>query len=331
MYKISDVTHPSTPLCASLNLHAKRKPSDLNTIAYRSKRTVIETTNAQRYSSDTYDELLRDDDKSNESPSWNGRVRSENSWPKLRDNFEQQSFHQSYRHIPIFHDFPSTFESHSQSPSPMLDSRATRSKVIRQSAMTTSPSPQQQQQHQQRQPQQSKDSGHIYYDFDLATIENGVRKHVDEEDRHYESSDSISVNETVHQFNSKHWRPKTGLIDTVYKYTNTSKNSKGYLPPSGILHKSNSKILIGSGIEESRANLIVTNDDSPEQHARKRAIVDPKKTTCMLYLQADHLFFEKYGTEETCIEVMTRHVQRVNSIYRNTGTYKFVYFIVCNI
>ncbi|XP_076258689.1 disintegrin and metalloproteinase domain-containing protein 10-like [Rhynchophorus ferrugineus] len=50
----------------------------------------------------------------------------------------------------------------------------------------------------------------------------------------------------------------------------------------------------------------------------KRASTDPKKTTCMLYLQADHQFFQKYGTEEACIEVMTRHVQRVNSIYRNT-------------
>lgn len=43
-----------------------------------------------------------------------------------------------------------------------------------------------------------------------------------------------------------------------------------------------------------------------------------KKTTCMLYLQADHLFYEKMGrSEEACIEVMTRHVQSVNSIYRS--------------
>lgn len=58
------------------------------------------------------------------------------------------------------------------------------------------------------------------------------------------------------------------------------------------------------------------------RNANKRLgniIVDPKKTTCMLYLQADHQFFSKYGTEEACIEVMTRHVQRVNVIYRNTG------------
>lgn len=50
----------------------------------------------------------------------------------------------------------------------------------------------------------------------------------------------------------------------------------------------------------------------------KRA-VDPRKTTCMLYLQADHQFFARYRSEEACIEVMTRHVQRVNAIYRNTG------------
>lgn len=54
------------------------------------------------------------------------------------------------------------------------------------------------------------------------------------------------------------------------------------------------------------------------RNVNKRAIVDPKKTTCMLYLQADHQFFQKYGTEEACIEVMTRHVQRVNAIYRST-------------
>jgi disintegrin and metalloproteinase domain-containing protein 10 len=55
------------------------------------------------------------------------------------------------------------------------------------------------------------------------------------------------------------------------------------------------------------------------RHVHKRATIDPKKTTCMLYLQADHLFYQKYGTEEACIEVMTRHVQRVNSIYKATG------------
>ncbi|KAK7069874.1 hypothetical protein SK128_009120 [Halocaridina rubra] len=51
---------------------------------------------------------------------------------------------------------------------------------------------------------------------------------------------------------------------------------------------------------------------------KKRSSVDPQKTTCMLYLQADHLFFEKIGSEEACIDTITRHVQRVNNIYKVT-------------
>lgn len=62
-----------------------------------------------------------------------------------------------------------------------------------------------------------------------------------------------------------------------------------------------------------------SNKDRIARHLHKRATVDPRKTTCMLYLQADHQFFARYGTEEACIEVMTRHVQRVNSIYKHTG------------
>ncbi|XP_022238528.1 disintegrin and metalloproteinase domain-containing protein 10-like [Limulus polyphemus] len=46
--------------------------------------------------------------------------------------------------------------------------------------------------------------------------------------------------------------------------------------------------------------------------------LDFKKSTCMLYLQADHLFYQKMGGEEACIEAMTRHVQRVNGIFRTT-------------
>ena len=60
-------------------------------------------------------------------------------------------------------------------------------------------------------------------------------------------------------------------------------------------------------------------------HKHKRAsgeYFDKRKTTCMLYLQADHLFYEKMGrSEEACIEVMTRHVQGVNSIYRAVGQF----------
>ncbi|XP_011303920.1 disintegrin and metalloproteinase domain-containing protein 10 isoform X2 [Fopius arisanus] len=65
-------------------------------------------------------------------------------------------------------------------------------------------------------------------------------------------------------------------------------------------------------------NVSLNQTDRLIRVLRNRKSVDPKKTTCMLYLQADHTFFDHYKSEEACIEVMTRHVQRVNSIYRYT-------------
>lgn len=52
-----------------------------------------------------------------------------------------------------------------------------------------------------------------------------------------------------------------------------------------------------------------------------------RKSTCMLYLQADHTFFEKMGSEEASIEAITRHVQRANSIYKNTGAWNQSVFL----
>ncbi|KAJ6640388.1 Disintegrin and metalloproteinase domain-containing protein 10, partial [Pseudolycoriella hygida] len=43
-----------------------------------------------------------------------------------------------------------------------------------------------------------------------------------------------------------------------------------------------------------------------------------RKTTCMLYLQADHTFSQKMGSDEASIEAITRHVQRANFIYKHT-------------
>lgn len=64
---------------------------------------------------------------------------------------------------------------------------------------------------------------------------------------------------------------------------------------------------------------LVNNSKNKRTLSSTSTSVDPNKTTCMLYLQADHQFYQKYQSEEACIEVMTRHVQRVNSIYKTTG------------
>ncbi|XP_035212925.1 disintegrin and metalloproteinase domain-containing protein 10-like [Stegodyphus dumicola] len=55
-----------------------------------------------------------------------------------------------------------------------------------------------------------------------------------------------------------------------------------------------------------------------EDRGQRHVAVDRRKSTCLLYLQADHLFYQRMGSEEACIDAMTRHVQRVNSIYRTT-------------
>lgn len=68
-------------------------------------------------------------------------------------------------------------------------------------------------------------------------------------------------------------------------------------------------------------NLNVRNDLSETFNMRPSSHVSDRKSTCMLYLQADHTFAQKLGSDEASIEAITRHVQRANIIYKNTGEY----------
>ena len=62
------------------------------------------------------------------------------------------------------------------------------------------------------------------------------------------------------------------------------------------------------------------NRRNHSHHRQKRAMIDPARITCSLYLQADHLFFKKFhSNEETVIEQLTQHVQGVNEIYKAIG------------
>jgi disintegrin and metalloproteinase domain-containing protein 10 len=102
----------------------------------------------------------------------------------------------------------------------------------------------------------------------------------------------------------------TQNADTIYRRTTTRRLRRH------DTYYHNQNVLVNISLPSAA----VPDEVFSVRHVHKRATVDPKKTTCMLYLQADHLFYQKYGTEEACIEVLTRHVQRVNSIYRATGT-----------
>lgn len=78
---------------------------------------------------------------------------------------------------------------------------------------------------------------------------------------------------------------------------------------------------INNGNSNNNFNLNVRNELN--ENAASMAAMD-RKSTCMLYLQADHTFFEKMGSDEASIEAITRHVQRANAIYKNTGESKFI-------
>lgn len=52
---------------------------------------------------------------------------------------------------------------------------------------------------------------------------------------------------------------------------------------------------------------------------RKRA-VDPAKTVCSLYIQADHTFYQKYSSNvDTVVSQLSAYVQAINSIFNPIG------------
>ncbi|XP_063704128.1 uncharacterized protein LOC134833659 [Culicoides brevitarsis] len=116
----------------------------------------------------------------------------------------------------------------------------------------------------------------------------------------------------------------------IYSH-NTVKNSTSR--PS---HKTHVEIITKNGATK-KPNIIVNNYDPDititgnnqidkfdfnDRNEIKEKIAsmstEERKSTCMLYLQADHTFFEKMGSDEASIEAITRHVQRANTIYKNT-------------
>ncbi|KAK6617564.1 hypothetical protein RUM44_005152 [Polyplax serrata] len=127
------------------------------------------------------------------------------------------------------------------------------------------------------------------------------------------NSESTRTHKKVHDsFIFKYPTSNFNEVKVFVTHNNSNSNSNMINRPKVFGNKTHQEMRLNINKREE----ILQN--SSLKHVNKRATIDPKKTTCMLYLQADHLFYQKYGTEEACIEVMTRHVQRVNSIYKNT-------------
>ncbi|KAL0132759.1 hypothetical protein PUN28_000474 [Cardiocondyla obscurior] len=121
---------------------------------------------------------------------------------------------------------------------------------------------------------------------------------------------------------ASHQMQKGSLRDSFdrYRYNNSQAFYEPLLGEHVALYsrENNARVLTLETNNDVEYTDTTSGKDRIARHLHKRATVDPRKTTCMLYLQADHQFFARYGTEEACIEVMTRHVQRVNSIYKHT-------------
>lgn len=100
--------------------------------------------------------------------------------------------------------------------------------------------------------------------------------------------------------------PAVDAVDTVLVTSTTGgKNGVPHTPHSSAHHVA----------RNANAPNSAESADGPQTSAR----AENRKVTCMLYLQADHTFFGKMGSEEASIEAITRHVQRANVIYKGTG------------
>lgn len=172
----------------------------------------------------------------------------------------------------------------------------------------TSPPARQPQQHHHRRPlSQSPSKKHIFYKKSPSFVQQ-VKKGAREAPPGAQPPTATQP----HHNGSAHLHHPASHLDFQLVYEPT----RGGAPPVPA-HPWNSTRR-GQG---TKASAVLPDASSPWPRRgprRKRSGVDPHKTTCMLYLQADHLFYEKIGSEEACIETMTRHVQRVNNIYRVT-------------
>ncbi|XP_060552175.1 disintegrin and metalloproteinase domain-containing protein 10-like [Ruditapes philippinarum] len=68
----------------------------------------------------------------------------------------------------------------------------------------------------------------------------------------------------------------------------------------------------------SRELNIENLENEKVQNKRVKRELDPTKRICELYMQADHKFYEKYGSNvDTVVEKLTQHVQAADGMYRN--------------
>lgn len=100
--------------------------------------------------------------------------------------------------------------------------------------------------------------------------------------------------------------------DLIFANNNPPNNNNKHQPNNQFPHLYHPQYNVNLNVKNDLLDMYNTKPSTSTSLA-------DRKSTCMLYLQADHTFFQKLGSDEASIEAITRHVQRANVIYKNTG------------
>ncbi|XP_052863745.1 uncharacterized protein LOC128270386 [Anopheles cruzii] len=106
---------------------------------------------------------------------------------------------------------------------------------------------------------------------------------------------------------------KDHYVEIITKNGSTRKNVPINSDASDVMVNGNINLNVRNDLHDHHRE----QQQQQQQKSFANSLYD-RKSTCMLYLQADHTFFQKMGSDETSIEAITRHVQRANYIYSKT-------------
>lgn len=106
----------------------------------------------------------------------------------------------------------------------------------------------------------------------------------------------------------------------IYTNDDVNFNTSSFCNADGIRQSVMNKIPLDDRHKESdQWKHRYSFDANLPAHRQKRAIV-PAKTVCTLYMQADHTFYQKYGSNvDTVVAQLGAYVQAANDIFRPIG------------
>ena len=139
-----------------------------------------------------------------------------------------------------------------------------------------------------------------------------IYRHSDVHMPHFDSNNGSLCKAEILQQKLKQWQ------DNRNKHPGKSKQPMRQISGTGA----------GEKFEKTLSGVSLTDEGLKYEYLNfrsKRSTVDPRKTTCTLYVQADHLFYQKFDRNmETVIEQLTQHVQGVNDIYHKIGEFSAI-------